>query len=102
MDGPRNYLRLEQAGLARWTGSTACRDFSFEYVSDMTTGLYLLLLFLQHGHCEEDLLTTENKTLSVSTSEESCELLAETCTYTLPMLEKERDYEQCQVTSLRK
>jgi len=67
----------------------------------MTTGLYLLLLFLQHGHCEEDLLTTENKTLSVSTSEESCELLAETCTYTLPMLEKERDYEQCQDEKVR-
>ena len=84
----------------------------------MTAVLYLLLLFLQQCNSEETLLAPNNKTLQVNitTSEETlltnitneetslvnittCEKLADMCTYTLPrILEKEREYDQCQVT----
>ena len=84
----------------------------------MTAVLYLMLLFLQQCNSEETLFSPNNKTLQVNitSSEETllaniaseetslvnittCEKLADMCTYTLPrILEKERGYDQCQVT----
>ena len=46
-------------------------------------------------------MSTNNKTslVNITTSEETCEKLAEICTYTLPRrFYMEPDYEQCQVT----
>ena len=65
----------------------------------MTVVLFLLLLFLQQGNSEETLLLRNNKTsnVNITTSEETCEKVAEMCTYNLPRMDEIPDYEQCQV-----
>ena len=68
----------------------------------MTVVLFLLLLFLQQGNSEETLLSRNNKTslVNITTSEETCEKVAEMCTYNLPRMDEIPDYEQCQVIFL--
>jgi len=62
--------------------------------------LYLLLLFLQQGNSEETLLSTKRENVNIS-SVETCEKLAEMCTYTLPRMDEEPDVEQCQEKRVR-
>ena len=66
------------------------------HISAMSFFLYFLLLLLQQGNCDE---TTKNKN-TTSSIEETCERMAEMCTYTLPRLEKETNFTDCQVALL--